>query len=213
MNPRGSQFQQDLWVLSELTEKVGGFFVELGALDGLTNSNTLMLEEVYQWKGICIEAHSSSFAKLRRNRNCVCVNACVDGVSGVVDFHERTLWPGGSGIVGQDTDNKEGKPGENIRRVETKTLEAILDEHSAPPVIDNLSLDVEGAETRILRDFDFRKYRFRCMTIERCSKELVWILEGFGYRVVKIITDPLSNRPIDFCFSHANERTKVAPAG
>ena len=50
-----SQLGQDLWVIDTMKYKKNGYFVDLGALDGLTHSNTLMLENKYSWSGICVE--------------------------------------------------------------------------------------------------------------------------------------------------------------
>ena len=44
-----------LFILSKKIQK-NGFFVECGALDGETRSNTLILEEELEWNGILIEA-------------------------------------------------------------------------------------------------------------------------------------------------------------
>ena len=49
----------------------------------------------------------------------------------------------------------------------------------------DLSLDVEGAETEILRNFNFEKYTFLCLTIERPTPELNSILFNNGYIFVK----------------------------
>ena len=54
----------------------------------------------------------------------------------------------------------------------------------APKVIDYLSLDVEGAETYIMRDFPFDKYKFKCMSVERPKDELLALLENNGYKKV-----------------------------
>ena len=63
----------------------------------------------------------------------------------------------------------------------TVTLVEALDRHGAPRLIDYLSLDVEGAEELILRDFDFSRYKFRFMTIERPSLALDLLLDRHGY--------------------------------
>ena len=60
-----------------------------------------------------------------------------------------------------------------------------MDEFNAPETIDYLSLDVEGAETRILRGFPFHKYKFLAMTIERPTVELNELLFKNGYVFVK----------------------------
>jgi len=47
-----SQLRQDLFVLSELGFRKGGFFVEFGATNGVDLSNSFLLENKYGWKGI-----------------------------------------------------------------------------------------------------------------------------------------------------------------
>lgn len=54
-----------------------GYFVDLGAYDGIYLSNTYLLERRYEWNGICIEANPATFMSLRSNRRAKCVNAFV----------------------------------------------------------------------------------------------------------------------------------------
>ena len=64
-----------------------GFYVELGANDGVSASNTLLLELLFGWSGVLIEPVSSLFQELRSNRsqrrNVICRAACVGGPGGV----------------------------------------------------------------------------------------------------------------------------------
>jgi len=60
-----SQLNQDLWVLDTLKHKRNGIFVDVGAFDGINLSNTYLLEKEHGWNGICIEANSESFKKLK----------------------------------------------------------------------------------------------------------------------------------------------------
>lgn len=57
-----SQVGQDEWVHSMLRSKRNGFFVELGACDGLYLSNTLFFERSMGWKGVLIEPNDNYFA-------------------------------------------------------------------------------------------------------------------------------------------------------
>ena len=41
--------------MSCLIKKTGGYFIELGAADGLTQSNTAFLEKSREWTGLLIE--------------------------------------------------------------------------------------------------------------------------------------------------------------
>ena len=42
----------------------------------------------------------------------------------------------------------------------------MLDKYNAPSIVDYLSIDTEGSEYEILKDFNFNKYKFRVITIE-----------------------------------------------
>ena len=89
--PRGgwtSQCGQDRWAALYAGLDMGPaaqrFFVEVGAADGLTMSNTMWLEQL-GWRGVCIEASPSAVGALRRNRpNCLVMDAVVGARSGEV---------------------------------------------------------------------------------------------------------------------------------
>lgn len=187
-----SQKAQDRWVIEEaLPARRGGFFLDLAATDGIKLNNTLLLEREFGWTGIAIEPHPQQFKLLSTNRNCHVSNACVD-----TDFHDVDFLPNGAlgGIVDADTDNnwqvrskllRAGYAAGDVLRLKTRPLIDVLREFNAPKVIDYFSLDVEGAETRILRGFPFTEYTFLTLTIERPTPELNRLLFGNGYRFVR----------------------------
>lgn len=182
-----SQAGQDFWVYGEaFNEMRNGYFVDIGAADGVYLSNTLLLERRYGWHGICVEANPEVFERLRRRRRCTCLNLCLDQEEGVVEFAMDGLF---GGIVSGDIGKTPGHVGERagvaVIRLKTLPLEAVLDRHGAPKEIDYLSMDVEGAEERILRCFDFGKYLFRCVTIERPTEVLRDLFTRQGYLVIK----------------------------
>ncbi|MBK1612262.1 hypothetical protein CKO44_02130 [Rubrivivax gelatinosus] len=178
-----SQAGQDQWVFGEAyNEATGRYFLDIGAHDGVSISNTYVLERRYQWKGLCIEANPKTFQALVRNRRAACVNVCLDRTEGEVDFAVRDVL---GGIVSPELDN--AGPQAEVLRVRTRPLLDVLREHAAPAVIDYLSIDVEGAEERILDSFDFDRYRFNCMTIERPSAVLRALFARHGYVIVKEI--------------------------
>ena len=66
-----SQWAEDLMLLPYLLRAADwgvGSFVELGALDGVTFSNTAVLERCFNWTGLLIEASPANFAALLRSR-------------------------------------------------------------------------------------------------------------------------------------------------
>ena len=177
-----SQVGQDYWVYGEVfNEKRRGFFVDVGAHDGVNLSNTYLLESRYDWKGICIEAHPQTFRVLQENRRAACVNACIDCVEETVLFADRGLL---GGIVSADCDNRFPADGETFE-LSTTTLARVLDDLHAPEIIDYLSMDIEGAEERALSGFPFDRYCFTCMTIERPSTVVRDLLRAHGYILVK----------------------------
>ncbi len=180
-----SQAGQDYWVFGEaFNERIGGFFLDIGAHDGITISNTYILEHRYKWSGLCIEANPNTFRSLKKNRHATCVNACLDSGSGEVEFALRGVL---GGIVDSGLDNSESRAEGTVIKVKTLPLTDVLREHSAPRTIDYLSIDIEGAEERVLMGFNHEEYRFNCITIERPSDRLRLIFKSHGYILVKEI--------------------------
>lgn len=185
---------QDRWIMHEVFPgKKGGFFLELGAADGFSESNTYVLEKRHQWRGICIEPNPVLFDALvhRYRRTCTCVQVAVDATKGSLEF---VLDGQTSGLVTAESDNApdrrgrrldSARSGGRVRIVETLPLADVLERHGAPHVIDYFSFDVEGLETRILRDFPFDRYTFLAVTIERPTPELNELLFKNGYRFVR----------------------------
>ncbi len=182
-----SQAGQDRWAIEEVFNfKTNGYFVDIGAVDGYYISNTYILEKFWNWQGICVEANPIWIRGLNANRSCIKINACLDYTNHEIEFR---CHPAGlvDGIIGDDTDNKKDSvpPDSDVLKMQTKTLEQVLDECNAPHVIDFLSIDVEGAETRIFKNFPFHKYTFLSMCVERPTLELHNQLCSEGYVFVK----------------------------
>ena len=78
-----SQLRQDLFVLSELNFKVGGYFVEFGATNGIDLSNTYFLEEKFSWRGILVEPAKIWHQELSENRK----KSAIDKIS---NFRKHT---------------------------------------------------------------------------------------------------------------------------
>jgi FkbM family methyltransferase len=177
-----SQAGQDYWVYGEVfNEMREGFFVDVGAHDGVYLSNTYLLEKRYHWKGICVEANRGTFESLKVARSATCINACVDSGVRSVQFNENSVL---GGIIGSDCDNISADSA-FVVQIETQTLDAILRSCNAPKEIDYLSIDIEGAEDRALLTFPFNDFMFRSITIERPSLKLRSVLQENGYVLIK----------------------------
>ncbi|AYV75153.1 MAG: FkbM family methyltransferase [Terrestrivirus sp.] len=162
-----SQLGQDIYVLQKYQHKKNGFFVEVGACDGIYLSNTYLLETQYDWKGICIEPIPHWFNECVKNRpNSICIQDAVYSENdltlefNIADSHVL------SGITAHVDKHVHSLNGGRKINVNTKTLTWILDAHNAPQFIEYLSLDTEGSEFEVLKGINFDKYKFGIIDIE-----------------------------------------------
>lgn len=163
-----AQLKQDIFVLSELDCKTGGYFVEFGATDGVDLSNTYLLETKFGWTGILAEPAKIWSEDLAKNRTCYIDYDCVWSKSGeVLEFNEvnaaelSTI----NTFSGVDEHAVTRTSGTKYP-VNTISLFDLLKKYDAPKVIDYLSIDTEGSEFEILSAFDFDAYQFRVITCE-----------------------------------------------
>lgn len=80
-----SQYGQDQVVYKLLKKPETGTFVDIGANDGITFSNSLFFEKL-KWTGVCIEPHPIAFQELTSVRSCELLNACISETDSIVDF-------------------------------------------------------------------------------------------------------------------------------
>lgn len=167
-----SQIGQDLFVLSETNFKKNGFFVEFGATNGISLSNTYILEKEYGWRGILAEPAKFWQIELANNRICNIEHNCVWKESGItMTFTEADMSEYSTISKFKSADSLSQHRGGISYAVQTISLEALLDKYNAPSVIDYLSIDTEGSEFDILENFDFNKYKFKLITCEHNHSE------------------------------------------
>ena len=164
-----SQFGQDYFVGGILMHNQRGFFVDVGAKDGVDNSNTFLLEKSLNWSGICVEPHPDLFQICQQERTCHSINvACSNSKENNLDFVKYMQKPyGHSGLLETFTHTEALKKVKHeIISVTTLTLTEILEKYNAPRLIDYLDIDTEGHEESVLKSIDFDKYEFRYLSCE-----------------------------------------------
>lgn len=72
-----AQLRQDVFALGAVGSRRNGYFVEFGATDGISLSNTFMLETMFGWSGVLAEPGRGWHSSLRKNRNCSIDTRCV----------------------------------------------------------------------------------------------------------------------------------------
>ena len=181
-----------------------GYFVELGANDGVTYSNTRHLETRRGWTGVLIEPTPNNFLLCRQNRSDdvqVFCNACVS-----FDYPEKYVEMIYAGLmsvsIGLESDVEDAKAHADSAQpflsgqhpmyrfgALARPLNDILVEAKSPALMDFLSLDVEGAEIEVLKGINHNQFRFKYLCVE-CRDEAVMTayLASVGYRLVERLT-------------------------
>jgi len=181
-----TQLNQDIFALLMSRFKTG-FFLEIGANDGFTHSNTVYLEREFGWNGILVEANNKYLPSLALRKNSVVVNKAVSFQKGTADFIDAGLFGGlKSSLDGTHIHHTHGAP---CITVDCMTLQEILDNASAPARIDFVSIDVEGGEMPVVEQMVSVDRRFGCGCIEynwreNDRKKMAALLENNDYRVV-----------------------------
>ena len=151
-----------------------GFFVDIGANDGVNQSTTWYYEKTLNWNGILIEPLPHIFKELKKNRskqnfyfNCAAVSREFKDEEIKISHDEDSLT---AQIEKYETTNENKK----TISVKAKTIKKILNSViSNKQKIDFFSLDVEGLEMNVLKGIDFKKNYFNYILIETYKFEKV----------------------------------------
>jgi len=173
-----------------------GFFIEVGANDGRSQSNTYYLEYKKHWSGVLIEAIPQLYEKCKNNRprayvyNYALVSP--DYSKPTLLLHYANLMSAGENAMSTDQLQNHINEGLAIQggiktytiEVPVATLESILDK-TPPSVIDFFSLDVEGAELDILKGLNLKRYRPKFILIEvRDYNQITNFMQENGYECI-----------------------------
>ena len=216
-----SQFGQDKWIIKIFKNKTDGFYVDIGANDGMTFSNTKKLEEL-GWKGICVEPDPEVFEKLDNIRKSDNYNIAIGDKEGEGEFTKIT---GKSQMLSGLSDKYEDEHIERIQReinqnkgkiekirVEIHTFDWLFVRYPDIRTIDFLSVDTEGGEESIIKSIDFNSYTINTIAVENNYKDdsIRRILTERGYDYLKCKGDDIfilrsfyritvTDRIINFC--------------
>jgi FkbM family methyltransferase len=166
-----SQAGQDKFVNDSYFRSMNnGFFVEIGAYNGIDGSNCYFFEKFLNWSGIAIEPSPTQFLALQKNRKCKCVNKAVAKKSEKIEFIDvvkgYTQMSGINNSSYQKTleiIKKDLRTVLDKKIIEAATFSEIVEYNY---LIDYLSIDVEGGEMDILESIDFDLYKIKVLSIE-----------------------------------------------
>lgn len=203
----GRSFGEDRTLLPTLMGLTRRTFVEIGAWDGFTQSTTYALERCMNWTGVLIEANPDNYAQLvrsRRQRSAMVHSAVChgDGSSGNAVLITRD----GSNFAGEPTTMANSyikrwwsAPSDRLNETVTvpcRSLRHIMHENGLPHGADFLSLDVEGAEEKVLHTVNVALFRVIMVEMDGHDRKkdarIDVLLTSSGFRRASALRVPLS---------------------
>ena len=186
-----SQYDEEKYILQHFKNKTNGSFLDIGAYNGKTFSNTLALAEL-GWSGICIEPSPTVFPDLIKNHeshdHVQCIQAALGDTSGEAIFYDSF----GDAISTFDLTHKkkwEQGYGSKFKEVKVKTItyEDIINQFGKK--WDFINLDIEGLSFEFFTKMPYSMIEnASCLCIEYDNKlsEIRDILQPFGYVVFRV---------------------------
>jgi len=161
-----SQLNQDLWVLDRTNCKKNGYYIDMGSHDGQWISNTAVLDNKFNWDGLCIDINPKNMGE----RSCKIVKEVLYDKSGkTIKFKEANDLGGISDHIKGDYHKKRTSNAKEVTYT-TTSAKKVFNQYNIPKIVDFLDMDIEGAELKILegmeKDKVFKNYCFRNIGIE-----------------------------------------------
>lgn len=156
-----SQCDEDFILLKKYLNYNNGFFIELGAMDGVKYSNTKFFEDNLQWSGILIEPTIQYNDLLLNRPNAFNFNYAISKIKGEVEFVGDGNVAGILNSMPMSHSQKWKLNTENSYFAPSVPISDIIDMVSQKmpkrkiEKIDFFSIDVEGGELEVLQTFDW----------------------------------------------------------
>lgn len=169
-----SQIYQDVFADFLIGTRHNKTFLEFGATDGLDLSNTYFLENYSNWKGVLGEPDPQWHKQLRKNRpNSKIFTECVwKNSNEEVEFLSSDY-----GVLStissfryndKDMFNNTELRNKSFKKINLKTisLNDVIKREFNEISPSYISVDTEGSEYEILKNFNFKKYKPVLFTVE-----------------------------------------------
>jgi FkbM family methyltransferase len=175
-----SQYKQDLFLNKKIfKEKEHGVFIDIGANDGISHSNSYFFEKELGWTGLCIEPNWNVFEKLKTNRKCTLIHGCCS------DKNSKEIFLNVEGYCEMLSGLKHKYDPRHLKRLNEEILihgglvhelevqcfeiNTLLKENNFID-IDFISIDTEGGEIDILKSINFSDFKIKVIIIENNYK-------------------------------------------
>lgn len=176
-----------------------GYFIEIGAGDGVYLSNTYYFEKYKNWRGMLVDPvlHHYINCVQERPKSKVFLSAATSFENGnpfVELYYAGYLSTSSSGSSDLPNPEEHILDARNYIPESTvgvkfvsmnRTITSMLEEALAPKFIDFFSLDVEGSELEVLKGLDFEAYKIKYILVEsRSLTNVSAFLESKSYKLI-----------------------------
>jgi len=170
-----------------------GTYLDIGAFDGRSSSNTWHLEKRLDWGGVLIEPVPQFYRKMMQTRSPernIFINCAVGGNK--IQEREMIMYVADSMSIGELSSRNIRAHLESASRIGINTEQKIivplrptvevLDEFNSPKSFDFCSVDIEGSEYDVVVDLLNSNYLIKYFLVEtECNSETEKILSEFNY--------------------------------
>ena len=154
-----SQNYQDYWVYTELNNYKNGYFIDIGAANGIFISNTYFLEKNLNWNGVCVEPNKYLLQDLHTNRTCIIDDSVIGSDGQIVQYigYDSNMHTQMYSYTSNVILDKYDSCLTNVSKyIETKTsisINSLLEKHKSPEIIHYLSVDINNNDIEVLKNF------------------------------------------------------------
>ena len=148
----------DSLILNIFKNQKNGFYLDIGCGHPIKNNNTYLLNKK-GWSGINIDLDNENIdlfnSYRKRDINLATAVSDKEGETDLYFYHSKSAL---NTISKENADFQKAKVS-TIKKIKTQTINKIIElSPYKDKKIDFLSIDVEGSELSILKNFDFKKY-------------------------------------------------------
>ena len=163
-----SHLGEDLFLSKNFPKDYKGFYVDVGANDPISKSNTYYFYKK-GWRGINIEPDLACYNKLMKVRTeDINLNIGIGEVGGRVDYY--SLFPSSLNTFSKkdaDRSVSEGYELLEVSKMDIRRLDEVLDEYlPANTKIDFISIDTEGYDLNVLKSMNIERFKPKFICFE-----------------------------------------------
>ena len=156
----------DSLILNIFKNQKNGFYLDIGCGHPIKNNNTYLLNKK-GWSGINIDLYNENIdlfnSYRKKDINIATAVSDKEGEADLFFYHSKSAL----NTINKENANFQKAKVSAIKKIKTQTINKILENSPfKDKKIDFLSVDVEGSELYVLKNFDFKKYSPKVIVVE-----------------------------------------------